>query len=167
VPVSATRGIQVNGMRELRWALKQASAELPKELAAANQEAARIVAKEARRRAPEGAHQGGGKIVPVKQSIRALRQQSKAIVAIGGARSPHAVVTEFGGVIPRRGSHRGQVAEAQAKHRGFRRYGGISVTRVRKQAYVYPALAAKRDEVIDAYGDLIGQLLSKAFPSAA
>jgi hypothetical protein len=159
---AAARGIEVTGLRELRRELKRMSAELPRELAKANQEAAEIVAREARRRAPQGPHQGKPKVTPVVASIKALRQQGRGVVAIGGARSPHAVVTEFGGTIPRRGSHRGQVAEAQARRRGFRRYGGVSVTRVRKQAYLYPALDAKRDEVVERYGDLLDQLLRRA-----
>lgn len=159
---ATARGIEVHGLRELRRELRRVSADLPKELARANQEAAEIVAAEARRRAPRGPHEGRPRVTPIHQSVKALRQQSRGVVAIGGARSPHAVVTEFGGTIPRMGSQRGQVAEAQAKHRAFRRYGGISTTTVRKQAYLYPALDAKRDEVVERYGDLLDQLLRRA-----
>jgi hypothetical protein len=162
---ASTRAIEVTGLRELRTALRQASAELPRELARVNQQAAEIVAAEARRRAPEGPHEGKPAITPVRQSIRALRQQSKGVVAIGGARSPHAVVLEFGGTIPRRGQSKLLVVQQQRAHRGFER-AGLAVTRVRAQPYVYPALDAKRDEVVEAYADLVGKLLHRAFPLA-
>jgi hypothetical protein len=163
---ATARAIQVTGLRELRRDLRRLDATLPRELAQINQRAAEIVATEARRRAPRGPHQGGGRVAPIVSSIKALRQQGRGVVAIGGVRSPHAVVTEFGGTIPRRGSHRGQVAQAQAMHQSFRRFGGISVTRVRKQAYVYPALDAKRDEVVNAYADMLDDLLRRAAHAA-
>jgi len=164
---AAARTIEVVGLRDLRRELRRVSTEFPKELAIANQKAAEVVAKEARLRAPEGRHEGGGLVVPIKSSITVGRQQSRGVVSIGGARTPHGVVTEFGGTIPRMGSHRGQVKEAQAKHRGFRRYGGISVTHVRKQAYLIPALDAKRDEAVEVYNELVGDIMRRAFGTVA
>jgi len=136
--VAATaRGIQVTGLRELRRELKRVSAQLPRELAKVNHEAAEIVAAEARRRAPVRS----GKL---RGSVRALRQQARGVVAAGSARVPYAGVQEFGGTVPR--------------------FHSASRTTIPAQPYVYPALGAKRDEVIDAYGEALGDLMRRAFP---
>jgi HK97 gp10 family phage protein len=130
-------GIQVNGLRELRRELKRVSADLPKELAQANHDAAEIVAAEARRRVPVRS----GKL---RGSVRSLRGQARGVVAAGRASVPYAGVTEFGGRI--------------------RRFHSSSKTRIPAQPYLYPALADKRDEVVEHYGDALDSLLHKAFP---
>lgn len=134
-------GVKVVGLDELRRDLRRLDAELPRELAIIHYRVAQIVADEARHRAPRGPHQGGGVVVPIVQSIRAGRQQRRATVSMGGARSPHAEPTEFGGTL--------------------RRFHSTSRTRVRQRAFLYPAIAAKRGEVIDAYGGMIDQLLTR------
>jgi hypothetical protein len=137
--------VRVVGLAELRRDLRRVDAALPKELAAVNQQAGEVVAAEARRRAPKGAHQGGGRVSPISSTITAGRRQRAATVSIGGARSPHAPVYEFGGTIPR--------------HHSSAR------TRVTQRAYLYPALEAKRTEVTVLYARLVEQLMSRAFPS--
>lgn len=158
----APDSIRVVGLSTLRRDLKKVDAELPKELALINRQAAEIVAEEAQRRAPKGIHQGSGRAFrPIWRSIEARQQAGRAAISIGGARAPHAAVTEFGGHIPRRGRDKTLSALAQQRRSSYRRVGFTSLTRVRAQPYLYPALAAKRDEVIRRYEDLIEQLLTK------
>jgi hypothetical protein len=158
------RGVEIIGLREFRRELKQAGQQFPKELRQANLQAAEVVAAEAARRAPMGPHLGGGRVRPVIQSIRALASQGKGQVAIGGASTPHAQVLEFGGHIPRKGRDPSLVAKAQAGHRSFASVGIGDLTRVRAQPYLYPALAAKADEVVEVYGEAIDRLSRRAFP---
>ncbi|HTE71424.1 MAG TPA: HK97 gp10 family phage protein [Actinomycetes bacterium] len=156
--------IDVKGLRDLRRELKRIGPEFPKELRGANLEAAEVVARKARRNAPQGPHEGGGRVQPLVQSIRALANQLRGQVAIGGARAPHAVVTEFGGEIPRRGSDKSLIAKARAGHRSFASVGVESRTRVRKQPYLYRAIASERDEVLEVYGEALDRLTRRAFP---
>lgn len=135
--------IRVLGLAELRRDLKRLGAQWPKELAKANNRAAEVVAAEARRRAPAGPHQGGGSVTAITQSIRATKAQRSASVSFGGPRSPHAAPTEFGGTLPRHASR--------------------SRTTVRQRAFLYPAIAAKTDEVVLTYQAMLERLMDAAF----
>ena len=135
--------VEIAGLRELRRALNLVDKQFGKELAEANNQAAEIVAAEARRRAPSGPHQGGGTVVPIAASIRALRGQRRAAVSMGGAKTPHAEPTEFGGTIPRHHS--------------------LAHTHIQQRAFLYPAIAAKRAEVVQTYAYLVDRLTSRAF----
>lgn len=157
--------VYVQGLREFRRELKRAGEEFPRELRQANRDAAGIVATAARIRAPRGPHEGGGRVAPLVTSIKAGGTQGRGYVAIGGVRSPHAQVLEFGGSIPRRGRDPSLVAKARAGRRSFESVGITSRTRVRKQAYLYPAIDAKRDEVVEFYGRAIDRIARRAFPS--
>jgi hypothetical protein len=137
--------VEVVGLREFRRELKRIGPQWPKELRQANKDAAELVAAEARRRAPRGPHEGGGRVVPIHLNIRALGSQRAGQVATGGARSPHGPVYEFGGSIPRRG-------DTAAR------------TQVRAQPYIYPALGAMRDEVVEFYGEAVDRVSRRAFP---
>lgn len=154
--------IQTRGLAELRRDLRAVDRSFGPRLGRANQQAAQVVVNEAKRRAPKGPHQGGGTVAPISSTITALRKQSAASVSIGGARSPHAVVTEFGGSIPRRGSDKETVRKAQRRKQAFSRHG-LRVTHVRKRAYLYPAIDAKAGEVVLVYEAAVGQLMSEAF----
>lgn len=153
--------IRVVGLDALRRDLKKVDAELPGELAKLNKDAADIVVVEAQHRAPRGVHQGGGKWAPIAPSIAARQQARRAAISIGGAKSPHAVVTEFGGTIPRKGADKTLVRLAQQRHASFARVGITRRTQVKQRAYLYPALSAKRDEVMRVYEDGIEQLFSR------
>jgi hypothetical protein len=157
--------IEFEGLSQLRRDLRTIDRKFGKQLGEANFRAAKVVADEAIRRAPRGAHQGGGRVAPISSTIAATRRQSAATVAIGGARSPHSVVTEFGGSIPRRGADRHAVAHARRRRRSFRSAGIAEhhLTPVRQQPYLYPAIDAKADEVMSLYGRLLGDLLREAF----
>ena len=156
------RAIEIHGLRELRRELKRAGEQFPKEMREANKAAAELVVPEARRRAPKGPHEGKPAVQPITASIRAGGTQRVGYVVIGGARSPHAPVYEFGGTIPRRGQSSALIAQQQRAHRGFER-AGLAVTRVQARPYLYPAIAAVTDEIIEAYGQAIDRLTRRAF----
>jgi hypothetical protein len=170
---AAARTIEVVGLKDLRRDLRRAAKEFPAELAKANEKAAEVVAKEARLRAPEGRHEGGGAVMPIKASIVAARRGSKGVVSIGGMQTPYAIVTEFGGTIPRRaprgqkGIQRRQVSYARKSHRSFESVGVRQVTHVRKQPYLYPALDAKLDEVLEVYNKLVADIMQPASGSGS
>jgi len=153
----AQRAIEVQGLRELRRALKAAEGRSPKELQQANKQAAEIVAAEARRRAPKGPHQGGGNVVPVYQAIKAQASSGRGIVAFGGQRAPHGVVVNFGGTIPRRGQDKSVVRGLQAKHRSFEK-AGLAVTRVRRREHIYSSITATRSRVLDEYEQALDRI---------
>lgn len=155
--------IEVHGLRELRRELRQAGQQFPKEMRQANIDAAELVVPEAKRRAPKGPHEGKPAIQPVVASIKAGGTQRAGYVAIGGARSPHAPVYEFGGTIPRRGQDASTRATIQARHGSYEK-AGLAVTRVRARPYLYPAIAAVSDEIVEAYGEALDRLSRRAFP---
>jgi hypothetical protein len=157
--------IDVQGLRELRAELKRIGPEWPKEMRTANLEAAEIVARKARRNAPQGPHEGGGRVQPLVSSVRALASQTRAYVAIGGARAPHAQVLEFGGTIPRRGQDPLLREQQRRSHRSYAR-AGLAVTPVRAQPYLYRAIASERDEVVEVYSEALDRLTRRAFPVA-
>jgi hypothetical protein len=159
--------IEVVGLAKLRRDLKAAADRSPEEIAEANKDAAEKVAQVARRKAPRGPHEGGGVVVPIHSATRTYSTARKGVIGIGGSTSPHGVVTEFGGTIPRRGGgaiQRRQVAYARKSHRSFASVGVQSVTNVQAQPYLYPAIAATREEVMDFYVDAIDRVTKRPFP---
>ena len=74
------QGIKVTGAKELRKQLRQAGPDMRKQLRKANKDAAALVSAEAKSRSPviEG---------DLRDSIRPLGSESKAVVAIGKGRS--------------------------------------------------------------------------------
>lgn len=130
--------VEVYGLRELRRELKQAEGRSPHELQQANKQAAEIVAREARRRAPKGPHQGGGNVQPISASIRAQATSGRGLVAFGGVRSPHAPPAEFGGTL--------------------KRHASAARTRVTKRPYIYPAIKAERHEVLRVYDQALDRI---------
>ncbi|HEY5987522.1 MAG TPA: hypothetical protein VIV12_14280 [Streptosporangiaceae bacterium] len=123
--------IQVLGVRELRNALRDADGRTPQELQRANKRCAEIVAREARRRAPKGEHEGGGHPQPLAAAIRAQATATRAVVAFGGSRAPHGAVVNWGGTIPRRGT--------------------TSRTRVPRQEHIYAAIGAEHQQILTVY----------------
>ena|ERR1051326_8374918 len=136
-------------------------AEFPKELAKAHREIGKIVANEAIAEAPKGTHQGGGSIIPISQSIKAVASAKAVVIRAGGPATPPAAPLEFGGYIARRGfsgiNRRGKQRAREIYKQGTR---GI-LTHVKKQPYLFPAAQKKTDEVIDAYYDALDNLIDK------
>lgn len=136
--------IEVVGLRDFRRDLGRVGPEYRRMVRQINLDAAEVVAKEARRRAPRGPHEGGGRVVPLWTNIRALASQTRGQVATGSARAPHGPVYEFGGTI--------------------RRHASSSRTQVRAQPYMYPALDAKADEVVEVFAEGVDRVTRRAFP---
>lgn len=158
------RKVEIVGLRDFQRELKRIGPEFAKELKDANLEAAYRVSQEAKRRAPRGPHQGGKRVAPIWTQIRPGATARGGFVQTGNAAAPHAVVYEFGGTIPRRGHSKKLIRAIRQRHGSFEK-AGLSVTRVRAQPYLYPALAAMRDEVTEFYGEAIDRVSRRAFPS--
>lgn len=132
----AAETIRVNGLRDLQRELKRL--DLTDDLKDAHYRVAGIVVDEAEKRA----RALGRMQAKAAESLRAGKAQRKATVSIGGARYPFALGAEFGA----------------KKYPQFLPHLG------RTGYWTYPAIRAKRDEVIDAYGDEIERLTKAAFP---
>jgi hypothetical protein len=171
--------IKVSGLstfaRECRRIGKEAQAELRK----TNLRAAELVVPEAIRRAPKGKHEGGGTVIPVSASIRAVGGQRFAAVRAGSARSPHAAPIEFGGTLARRGfkglsrteqkfgvrfSPAGERLRGRHKRVEGEARRAASVTHITARPYVFPAVEAMQTLVREQYMRDFVKLVSQAFP---
>ena len=137
--------IHVEGLAELRRQLRIVGNVLDEnagaELKAANKAASEIVAKEAKARAP---YDRGD----LFRTIRPANTQKGAYVYGGPtARSPHFIVQEFGGTIPR----------YHSKKRTFVK------PRKRSGYFFYPALENKQRQVVGAYSLAIDAILKRYF----
>jgi hypothetical protein len=132
--------IQVTGLKELRKELKAADAAFPKELQKANKKIAELVADGTR-----AAFSGmGGSAPKVAPTVKALAQQARAQVKVGGGSGVGAEV-------------------AMGNLWGSKRYKQFPPP-VDAGYALYPTLKAKNDEIVEAYGDLLDDLLKRAFP---
>lgn len=144
--------LQVSGLKELRRELRKIDAELPKEIKRINKFVAeQIVLPGARRRGamPRRNVAGGQARIGAKAaaSIRALAQQGKAGVAMGGARFPWIPGSEWGST----GRNR--------RARMFPQRSGVS-----KGFILYPAVREKEADIREAYAEMLDDLLRQAFP---
>lgn len=133
--------VKVKGLDELRRSLNKADKSLAKELGQAGKAAADIVARAARPKVPvlTGA---------AKRSVRATTRRGGGNVAFGGAKVPYAGFLDYGNRL-----HGGRsVGRGDSVPRDYRRGGRI----------VYPALAEKRQQVIEEYVQLVESVLRKA-----
>lgn len=144
--------VTVEGLIPFQKELRAANAAFPRLLRVANKEAAEMVAEEARRNASSQ----GGAARKTAPSIKALAQQRNASVKIGGKAYPYALGAEFGAIVykqfkPWRGNQHNMPS-------------GISFDEQTTGYFLYPAIRAKRGEVMDAYGELVNKAMDKAFP---
>lgn len=152
---------KVAGLSELQAQLRRIDKDLPKELSAANKEAAEIVAAEARGRATSL----GGVAAKVAPSIKALSQQRSASVALGGPKYPMAQGAEFGAAQnsqrgPFHSSNRGAYDQV-----GWRQFDEWTGSGSDAGYFLYPSIRARIGDVIDAYADRLDALTRRAFPS--
>lgn|SRR5574337_175545 len=138
--------IDVQGLKELRSALRKAGTQFPKELRVANLAAADIVVPEAKRRALQSRPNLAGGAARVGSrgvgSIRALAQQKAAQIAGGSAGVPWFAGNEFG---------------SSGRYRQF--------PSASRDGYIlWPAAKAKRDEVVQVYERMLEALAAEAFP---
>lgn len=131
-------GVNVEGLAELRRALKAISATAPKELSAAGKEVAQFVAADA-----QSAAQGlGGVAAKVAPSIRAAAAAGGGAIALGGSAYPMAAGAEFGG--------RGRPTTQQFQpHLGRTGY------------FVYPTIRRDADRIESEFSDALDDLMRK------
>lgn len=89
--------IRIQGLREIQAALKEIDGEAQKKLRLVLNEAAEMVAAEARSRMPS-------KTGRARASVKVASSQREARVKIGAARAPYAPWLDFGGKVGREGS---------------------------------------------------------------
>lgn len=145
--------VAVTGLNELRRELKAVDAQFPKELRKVNLEVAEKVAAGAR-----SSYSSRGGVAPrVAGSVKALAQQARAQVRIGGPKHPYALGSEFGGGSygPGRPTAAGGHTTQFPPWRGSGAGAGYSL---------YSTLRAQRTEIIDQYAIALDRLTSKAFP---
>jgi hypothetical protein len=131
-------GVRVEGLDELRRALKSISASAPKELNAASKEVAGFVADDARSTAAGL----GGVAAKVAPSIRGSGTARGGAIALGGSSYPMALGAEFGG--------QGRPTTQQFKpHKGRTGY------------FVYPAIRSNSERIEERYTDLLDDLMRK------
>lgn len=143
--VTINAGVQVEGLRELVRDLRAADASFPREVRAASKEAADIVAEGTR----EKFRSMGGSAPKVVPTVKALGEQRRAAVRIGGGNSiggQVAMGNEFGSIRfrqfpPWRGSH------------GMAGYA------------LWPTIRETRDEVAESFGRAVDRITRKAFPT--
>lgn len=132
-------GFQVTGLKELRRELKIADAAFPKELRSANKKVADLLAEAVR-----SAYAAlGGSAPKVAPTVKALAQQTRAQLKVGGGSGTGAEV-------------------AMGNTFGSRRYPQFPPP---GQYALFPTVAAKTDEVIDIYADMLDDLTRRAFPN--
>lgn len=170
--------MKIDGLATFAKQCRRIGKEAQKELRATNRKAAQMVVPEAQRRAPKGKHEGGGIVVPISASIRAVAGQRYAAVRAGGKRTPHAAPTEFGGAIARRGYAGLSRSERKAGVRftaageriRSRRYQKgevrrqVAMTKIPARPYVWPAIEAMKSRLNEAYSADFTKLIRQAFP---
>jgi len=138
----AVEKIRVDGLKDLRKALKALDGEWPKELRVRTKKVADGVAAGT---ATSFASRGG--VAPkVAASVKAYGQQTGAQIKIGGARFPFALGSEFGAV----------------RYKQFPTFKGSGPT----AGYsLYETIRDRRQQIIDEYADMLATLTAEAFPN--
>lgn len=90
--------IRVTGLRELNKSLRSLSADAPKSLRLAGNDAADLIVKTARPKVPTGPGKGGH----AASSIKAASTRTAARVKAGGTKYPYFPWLDFGGRVGRR-----------------------------------------------------------------
>ena len=140
------KGVEIEGLKELRKELKRMGSEWPKELQKTNKQAAALVVPEAKRRAAQSHSNLAGGVARVGSrgvaSIRPLATQRSAQIAGGGAKVPWFGGNEWG---------------SSGRFRQF-------PARAKEGHILWPAAKAKEPEVIKAYEKMLDDLTKRAFP---
>ena len=132
--------VRVTGLKELRKELKAADAAFPKELQKANKKVAELVAEGTR----EAFSSMAGSAPKVAATVKAYASGARAQVKVGGG----------GGVAA-------EVAMGNLWGSGrFKQFPA----RVADGYALYPTMKARNDQIVDLYGDMVDDLLHRAFP---
>ena len=132
--------IEVRGLKELRRELKAVDAQWPKALQKVNKAIAEEVAEGTR----AVFSSMGGSAPKVASTVKALAQQTRAQVKVGGGNS-------IGGQV------------AMGNLWGSQRFKQFPSPAASGYA-LYPTLKGLRPDIEDRYLDLLGDLLARAFP---
>ena len=135
--------IEIPGLADLRRDLKDLPKDTQKALPREMEKVAEIVARDAARRVPS---KSGTAI----NSIRAKGVPSGASIVAGGSEAPYFPWLDFGSREPRSGNSR---AEGPWRGSGAGPSGG---------RFIYPAIEAKWDEVIEAAGEAVERAAREA-----
>lgn len=132
--------IRAEGLRQFRNDLRQAGSHFPKEMQRANKRVAfDLIVPAAKQRAASRPHpRPGSKLIG---TIRATATQTSAAVNMGGARTPWNFGQEWGS---------DRFAQFPSKNRS----GYI----------LYPTVKERREEIHEAYVDVLDDLSAQAFP---
>lgn len=142
MPTDRSQAVRVQGLAEFQRELKKAGADLPKQLAGANRDAAQVVATQA----VSNLTSLGGVAARIAPTVKAAAEQRRSKVTLGGPQHPEAMGAEFGG--------QGRPTTQQFRpHRGREGYG------------LYPAVRETEDEFMRTYEQMLGVLMRKAFPN--
>ncbi len=133
--------IQVAGLRDFNRELRKLDRTFPREIRRINLRVAQQVAAKARSNA-EG---WGGAIGKASTSIKALAQQSRAQVRIGGERYPYALGGEFGS-------------------KRFKQFDPWRGSGPEAGYALYPAIREESPEIIASYSRMVADATRAAFP---
>ena len=136
----ANEGVRVSGLKELRSELRALEGAWPKELQKVNKAIAEKVAEGTR----SAYSSMGGSAVKVPPTVKALAQQARAQVKVGGGSS-------VGGAV------------AMGNTWGSNRYKQFPAP-VDGGYALFPTIKAMRGEMEDLYLEMLGDLLARAFP---
>ena len=138
----ANEPIRVEGIREVADALKGIDVKLQKELREGMKQAAEIVAAEARRNVPSRTGKAAS-------SVKAKGTNKGAGIAFGGSKAPYYPFLDFGG------------STGRGHEPGKANSGAVKRPIVEGGRYVYPAIAAKGDEVREVVDQLLADLIQR------
>lgn len=133
--------IKIVGLRDFQASLRRVDRDLPKQLRVIFNEAAEIVAVDARRKVPVRSGRA-------KATVKALSQQRKGIVQGGGPRAPYYPWLDFGGTVGRGRTGRGGVLSA-AGRADFGTAGSVSRPFYKAGRYIYPSYKRHQEDVMD------------------
>lgn len=128
--------IRVEGLRELGSSLRKAGNGLQNDLKAAHKASADIVVREAKSRAPV-------KTGRLRDSLKSLASVRNARISGGKKTVPYYGWIDFGGTIAPKGT-------------------AIKRTYLKEGRIMYPAISAKRDEIVNKYERQVREILRKA-----
>jgi hypothetical protein len=154
--------IRVAGLREWQRDLRTLGTELPRELRQANRQAAELIVDEARARAMAL----GGVAAKVAPSLKAQAQSTSASVKGGGSAYPMFGGAEFGAGrdSPRRRrphERRGHPVRGTTLV-GWRQFESWTGNGGDAGRFLYPAIRARQEDVIEFYADVVTRLDQKA-----
>jgi len=147
--------VEVEGLKPFVKELKAlGDADLSAEFKDANVAVADLIVERARVRAAGEGRQAKA----AARTLRAVKSKVRAEVVMGGTKAPWVFGSEFGAQQdkPRR--------RISGTYRGFNQFKPWRGSGENAGFFLYPAIRASTDDVVDLYGERLDELVSKAFP---